>query len=123
MDEGEGVAGEGEGVTVRVEEEGEAAVLGGDVVDVGGVTEDLEDPVPVAVVVVDSGLAGQDRVDHREEKLRCVEGRVGFAGPNREGACPLQVTCAKELVRRVEPPLRFGSGSATFHDGWGFGGN
>lgn len=53
MDEGERVTGEGEGVPMRVEEECETAVLGGDVVDVGGVAEDLEDPVPVAVVVVD----------------------------------------------------------------------
>lgn len=66
MDEREGVAGEGEEVAMRVEEKSEPAVLGGDVVDVGGVTEDLEDPVPVAVVVVDPRLARKERVDHRQ---------------------------------------------------------
>ena len=53
VDEGEGVAGEGEHVAVRVEEEREAAILGGDVVHVGGVAENLEDLIPLAVVVVD----------------------------------------------------------------------
>lgn len=66
MDERESVASEGEEVAVRVEEESEAAVLGGDVVDVSGVPENLEDPVPVTMVVVDSRLAGEESVDHRQ---------------------------------------------------------
>ena len=118
MDEGESVGGKGEGVAVGVEEEGEAAVLGGDVVDVGGEAEDLEDPVPVAVLVVDPRLAGEERVDHRQKQLRRVERRVGFTGPDREGPRPVQVTCAQELVRRVQPPLRLGSvTAATVHGG------
>lgn len=64
MDESESVASEGEEVAVRVKEEGEAAILGGDVVDVGGVPENLEDPVPVTVVIVDSRLAGEESIDH-----------------------------------------------------------
>ena len=77
MDEGEGVGGkgEGEGVAVGVEEEGEAAVLGGNVVDVGCVVADLE-----------------ERIDRRQELLRCVELRVGFMGLDRDGLHPMQVT-------------------------------
>ena len=57
-------SGEGEGVVVRVELGGEAAVLGGDVVDVLSVTEDLQNSVPVQLVV-DPGLAGHEGINHR----------------------------------------------------------
>lgn len=109
VDEGKGVAGEGEHVAVRVEEEREAAILGGDVVHVGGVAEDLEDPVPIAVVVVDPRLAGEERVDHRQEVLRGLVGRVRLTRADREGARAVQVTRAQELVGGVEPPLRLRS--------------
>ncbi|KAG5068364.1 hypothetical protein JHK85_000741 [Glycine max] len=77
VDEGEGVAGEGVHVVVRVEEEHEAAILGTNVVHVGGVAKDLKDPLPITVVVIDPRLTDDERV-----------------------------TCAQELVRGVEPPLR-----------------
>ena len=64
VDEREGMSGEGEGVVVRVELGGEAAVLGSDVVDVLSITEDLEDGVPVEVVV-DPGLAGHECINDR----------------------------------------------------------
>ena len=64
VDESEGVRGESEGVVVRVELGGEAAVLGSDVVDVLSITEDLEDGVPVEVVV-DPGLAGHECINDR----------------------------------------------------------
>jgi len=47
------MAGEGEHVVVGVEKEREMEILGGDVVHVGGVAENLEDLIPLAVVVVD----------------------------------------------------------------------
>lgn len=52
--------GEGEPVAMRVEEEGEAAVVGGDEVGVVGVTGELEDGVVVERLglVVDAVLAG-----------------------------------------------------------------
>ena len=58
-----------------VEEEGEAVVLGGDVVDVGGEAEDLKDPIPVTVLVIDPRLAGEERVDHHQEQIRHVHTR------------------------------------------------
>ena len=64
VDESEGVRGESEGVVVRVELGGEAAVLGGDVVDVLSVTEDLQNSVPVQLVV-DPGLAGHECINDR----------------------------------------------------------
>lgn len=84
VDEGKGVAGEGEVVAAGIEEVGEAAVLGGDVVHGGGVAEDLEDPVPVTVVVVNWRLSGQERVDHGEEVLGGLVSRVGLARADRE---------------------------------------
>ncbi|RZC28828.1 putative 28S rRNA (cytosine(4447)-C(5))-methyltransferase, partial [Glycine soja] len=64
VDEGEGVAGEGVHVVVRVEEEHEAAILGTNVVHVGGVAKDLKDPLPITVVVIDPRLTDDERVDH-----------------------------------------------------------
>ncbi|RYR65918.1 hypothetical protein Ahy_A03g011841 [Arachis hypogaea] len=93
-------------------------VLSCDVVDVGGVTEDLKDPVPVAVLVVDPRLTGEKRVNNRQEELRRIERWVGFTRPDREGLSPMQVTCAQELVGRVEPALGFRSvASSAVHGG------
>ena len=73
MNEGEGVGSEGEGVAIwGFQEEDEAAVLGGDVVDVGGEAEDLKDPTPVTVLVIDSCLAGEECVNQRQEQIRHV---------------------------------------------------
>lgn len=83
VDEREGVRSESEWVVVRVELGGEAAVLGGDIVDVLSVTEDLEDGVPVQVVV-DPGLAGHESIDNRQKKLGGLVSRVGLSGPNRK---------------------------------------
>ena len=47
------MGGKVEGVAVGVEEEGEVAVLGADMVDVGCVVADLEDPVVVTLLVID----------------------------------------------------------------------
>lgn len=91
VDQGQGVAGEGKEVAAGIEKMGEAAILGGDVVHVGGVAEDLEDPVPVAVVVADSRLSRQERVDHRQEVLGGLISRVGLARADREGARPVQI--------------------------------
>ena len=52
-------------VVVRVEEEHEAAILGTNVVHVGGVAKDLKDPLPITVVVIDPRLTDDERVDHR----------------------------------------------------------
>lgn len=94
MDEREGVAGERERVPVRVQEKREAAVLGGDVLDVVSVREDLEDAVPV-MEVVDPILACKERVDDGEEQLGGVECGIGLACPNSEGPSPVQITCAQ----------------------------
>ena len=51
MDETESVAGEGEAVAVRVEEEGQFVVLGSDKLNILCVPEDLEDAVLIALVV------------------------------------------------------------------------
>lgn len=83
VDESEGVSGEGKWVVVRVELGDEAAVLDGDIVDVLSVTEDLEDGVPV-VVVVDPCLAGHEGIDNRKKKLGGLVSRVGLSGPNRK---------------------------------------
>lgn len=64
VDESESMRGEGEGVVVRVELGGEAAVLGGDVVDVLSVAEDLKYGVPIEVVA-DPGLARHEGIDDR----------------------------------------------------------
>lgn len=95
------MAGEGEHVVVGVEKEREMEILGGDVVHVGGVAENLEDPVPVAVVVVDPRLAGEERVDDRQEVLRGIVGRVRLTRADGEGARTVQVTRAQELVGGV----------------------
>lgn len=116
VDEGKGVVGEGEEVAAGIEEVGEAAVLGGNVVHVGGVAEDLEDPVPVTVVV-DSRLSRQERVDHGQEVLGGLVSRVGLSRSDREGARPVKVACAKQLVGGVEPPLRLRSVSSAVHGG------
>lgn len=113
VDQGQGVAGEGKEVAAGIEKMGEAAILGGDVVHVGGVAEDLEDPVPVAVVVADSRLSRQERVDHRQEVLGGLISRVGLARADREGARPVQIPRAQQLVRSVQPPLRLRSVSST----------
>lgn len=112
VDERKGMAGKGKEVVARVEEESEAAVLGGDVVDVGGVAEDLEDPVPISVVVVNPRLAGEERVDHREEVLRGLVSRVGLARAYRKGTRAVQVTRTEELVGRVKPALSLSTVSA-----------
>jgi len=83
VDESKRVSGEGKRVVVRVELGGEAAVLRGDIVDVLSVTEDLEDGVPVEVVV-DPGLAGHEGIDNREKKLGGLVYRVGLSGSNRK---------------------------------------
>lgn len=83
--------------------------MGGDVLDVLGVPEYLKDGVPIGKLVVDPCLAGEKGVDDRDEELRGLEPRVGFSGPDREGAGPVQVTCAQELVGSVKPPFRFRS--------------
>ena len=68
MEEGEGVGGEGKGVVVGVEEEGEAAI-GGDVVHVGCVATDLEDLVIGVLLVIDLRLVDEERINHRQEQL------------------------------------------------------
>ncbi|KAG5059701.1 hypothetical protein JHK87_000730 [Glycine soja] len=73
VDEGEGVAGEGVHVVVRVEEEHEAAILGTNVVHVGGVAKDLKDPLPITVVVIDPRLTDDERVDHLVELMELIE--------------------------------------------------
>jgi len=83
VDESEGMSGEGERVVVRVELGGETAVLGGDIVDVLSVTEDLENGVAVEVVV-DPGLAGHEGIDNRQKKLGGLVSRVGLSGPYRK---------------------------------------
>lgn len=64
MNEREGMCGISKRVMLRVELGGEAAVLGGDVVDVLSVTEDLENSVPIKVVV-DPGLTSHKGINHR----------------------------------------------------------
>lgn len=58
VNERKGVTGKGEGVLVRIKEEGEAMILVGDVVDIGGVSKDLENSVPITVVIIDPRFAG-----------------------------------------------------------------
>ena len=65
MDETESVAGEGEAVSVRVEEEGQFVVLGSDKLNILCVPEDLEDAIPIALVV-NEVLAGKESVDDGE---------------------------------------------------------
>lgn len=59
-DEAEGGVGEGELVLVGVEEEGEAAVLLLDEVGVVGALRDLEDRVPVGLIVGEAFVVGGD---------------------------------------------------------------
>lgn len=85
MNKRESMRGEGEWVVVRVKEAGETAVLGGDELNVVSVADDLEDGVAVDEVL-DPSFAGEEGVDDGEEELCCLEPRVGFLGPDREGA-------------------------------------
>ncbi|KAH1265000.1 putative 28S rRNA (cytosine(4447)-C(5))-methyltransferase [Glycine max] len=84
VDEGEGVAGEGVHVVVRVEEEHEAAILGTNVVHVGGVAKDLKDPLPITVVVIDPRLTDDERELVRDVepplRLRLVPAATVHAG-------------------------------------------
>ena len=62
------MVGEGEGVLVGAEEEGEPAVVGPDDVDVLGVIHvDLEDVVPLGVVGVVVVVGGEEHVGDGED--------------------------------------------------------
>ncbi|GMN53163.1 hypothetical protein TIFTF001_022309 [Ficus carica] len=65
-EDGPGLDGVGEAIVVGVEEEGEAALLGGNELEVAGVAGELKDGVPVGLVV-DPELAGEERVVDRDE--------------------------------------------------------
>lgn len=81
--------GEGEVVLVGTEQEGEAVVLIGDEVAVVAlVGRDLEDAVPVAVLVVNPLLAGEQGVGYGDDLLGLQQGRVTVSGPGREGSGP-----------------------------------
>lgn len=83
----------GERKAVAVEEGGEAAVVGGDEVSGGGVAAgELEDGVPVELLLVEALLAGDEGVGDGEDLVCGVEaGRVGVAGADREGLAADQV--------------------------------
>lgn len=107
--------GEGEAVALGVEEEGEAAVVGGDEVGVGGMAAgELEDGVPVELlVVVEPLLAGDEGVRYGEDLVGGVEaGRVGVAGADREGLAADEVAAGEELLGDEEPAVRLGSVAA-----------
>lgn len=63
MNKGESVAGESEWVPIRVKEESKSAILIRDVVDVGGVSENLKNSVPITVVIIDPRFSGEESVD------------------------------------------------------------
>lgn len=115
--------GEGEAVVLGVEEEGEAAVVGGDEVGVGGVAAgELEDGVPVELlVVVEPLLAGDEGVGYSEDLVGGVEaGRVGVAGADREGLAADEVAAGEELLGDEEPAVRLGSVAAAAAVGFHF---
>lgn len=58
MNEAEGMAGEGEAVAARVEEENQFVILSSDELDILSVPEDLKNSVPVALVIYEI-LAGE----------------------------------------------------------------
>lgn len=86
-DELEGMVGEGEAALIRVEEEGETAVLLLDKIEVVGAAIDAEDGVPVRVVgVVDALLGGEEDVDDGEDLIGAFEERLGFLSEDGEFA-------------------------------------
>ena len=84
-----------------VEEDGEAAVVGGNEVRVGGEVGELEDGVPVAAATVDPLIAGDERVSDGQDLLGGLEQRLGVARTDREGLAP-----DEELLSDEELPLR-----------------
>ncbi|PON79322.1 hypothetical protein TorRG33x02_236040 [Trema orientale] len=78
-------------VLVGVEEEGEASVLLLDEILVVGSGVDLEDGVPV-VVVVDAPLGGEEDVDDGQDLIRAVEEWLGLLGQHGEVFGAVQIS-------------------------------
>lgn len=82
-DEPEGLVGEGVLVLVRVKKESHAAVLLLDEIEVVGAAIQLEDSVPI-VMVVDAPLGGQEYVDNRQDLIGAVQKGLCLLGQDGE---------------------------------------
>ncbi|KAM1121120.1 hypothetical protein PS2_002808 [Malus domestica] len=82
-----------EAIPVGVQQESESAVLSRDDFEVLSVLGELENSVPVGllVLVVDLGFSGEESVGDGDYLLGGLEPRVGLSGSDREGLSPLQV--------------------------------
>jgi len=102
------VVGEGEARLVGVEEERKAAVLLLYEVKVVGAPVDLEDGVPVRVVV-DSLVGGEEHVDDGEDLVGTFEKGLSFLREDGELARTQQITRLEKLLGDSEETLRFGA--------------
>lgn len=82
--------------------------MDGNEVEVAGEVGNLEDGVPVGLVV-EPLFAGDKGVGDGEDLLRRLEPRVRFACPDREGLTPDEVAAGEELLGDRQPPLRLRS--------------
>lgn len=105
------MVGEGKAGLVGMEEEGEAAVLFFDEIDVVGAAVDLEDGVPVGVVV-DALFGGEEDVDDGEDLVGALEKRLGFLSEDREFARTHQIAALQKLLCDSQKTLCFGTSYA-----------
>ena len=110
------MVGEVEAGLVGVEEEGKAAVLFLDQVQVVGAAVHLEDGVPVGVVV-DALVGGEEDVNYGQDLVGAFEERLGFLGEEGELSRPHQIAVLEELLRDPQETLRLGACCA-LHSDW-----
>lgn len=95
-------------VLVGVEEEGEASVLPLDELLIISPAVDLEDGVPV-ILVVDAAVGGEEDVDDGEDLFGALEERLGLLSQEGEFPGAVEIPGEEELLGYSEQPLGFDS--------------
>lgn len=102
------MAGEVKAGLVGVEEEGEAAVLFLDEVEVVGAAVELEDGVPVGVAV-DALVGGKEDVDDGHDLVGGFKERLGFLSQDGELARAHEIAVLEELLGDPQKTFCFGA--------------